>query len=154
MIKIIILQYLIKKINKMGNITFTMIKPEAVTANNIGGILKMIEEGGFRIVAMKKILLSKDRAASFYEVHKERPFYGELVDYMSSKPIIAAILEKDNAVADFRALIGATNPLEAAEGTIRKKYATSLAENAVHGSDSDENAEIESDFHFSIKERY
>jgi|TARA_B110000116_G_scaffold248802_1_gene242063 nucleoside-diphosphate kinase len=138
----------------MGNITFTMIKPEAVTANNIGGILKMIEEGGFRIVAMKKVLLSKDRAGRFYEVHKERPFYGELVDYMSSDPIIAAILEKDNAVADFRDLIGATNPLEAAEGTIRKKYATSLAENAVHGSDSDENAKIESDFHFSRKERY
>jgi nucleoside-diphosphate kinase len=138
----------------MGNITFTMIKPEAVTANNIGGILKMIEEGGFRIVAMKKVLLSKDRAGRFYEVHKERPFYGELVDYMSSDPIIAAILEKDNAVADFRDLIGATNPLEAAEGTIRKKYATSLAENAVHGSDSDENAKIESDFHFSSKERY
>jgi nucleoside-diphosphate kinase len=138
----------------MGNITFTMIKPEAVTANNIGGILKMIEEGGFRIVAMKKVLLSKDRAGRFYEVHKERPFYGELIDYMSSDPIIAAILEKDNAVADFRDLIGATNPLEAAEGTIRKKYATSLAENAVHGSDSDENAKIESDFHFSSKERY
>tara|TARA_B110000196_G_scaffold310461_1_gene313259 strand:- start:315 stop:731 length:417 start_codon:yes stop_codon:yes gene_type:complete len=138
----------------MGNITFTMIKPEAVTANNIGGILKMIEEGGFRIVAMKKVLLSKDRAGRFYEVHKEKPFYGELVDYMSSDPIIAAILEKDNAVADFRDLIGATNPLEAAEGTIRKKYATSLAKNAVHGSDSDENAKIESDFYFSSKERY
>jgi len=138
----------------MGNITFTMIKPEAVTANNIGGILKMIEEGGFRIIAMKKVLLSKDRAGAFYAVHKERPFYGELIDYMSSGPIIAAILEKDNAVADFRTLIGATNPLEASEGTIRKKYATSLAENAVHGSDSDENAAIESDFHFSIEERH
>ena len=120
----------------MGNITFTMIKPEAVAANNIGGILKMIEEGGFWIVAMKKLLLSKERAGAFYEVHKDRPFYGELVDYMSSGPIIAAILEKDNAVADFRALIGATNPLEAAEGTIRKIYATSLANNAIHGSDS------------------
>ena len=137
----------------MGNITFTMIKPEAVAANNIGGILKMIEEGGFRIVAMKKLLLTKERAGAFYAVHKERPFYGELVDYMSGGPIIAAILEKDNAVADFRALIGATNPLEAAEGTIRKKYATSLAENAVHGSDSDENAKIEADFHFTIEER-
>lgn len=138
----------------MGNITFTMIKPEAVAANNIGGILQMIEEGGFRILAMKKVLLSKDRAAAFYAVHKERPFYSELIDYMSSGPIIAAILEKDNAVADFRTLIGATNPLEAAEGTIRKIYATSLAENAVHGSDSDENAKIESDFHFSAEERH
>ena len=138
----------------MGNITFTMIKPEAVTANNIGGILTMIEEGGFRIVALKKVLLSKDRASSFYAIHKERPFYGELVDYMCGGPIIAAILEKDNAVVDFRNLIGATNPLEAADGTIRNKYATSLAENAIHGSDSDENAIIESDFHFSISERY
>ena len=137
----------------MGNITLTMIKPEAVAANNIGGILDMIEDGGFRIVAMKKVLLSKERARVFYAVHKERPFYGELVDYMSGGPIIAAILEKDNAVADFRALIGATNPSEAAEGTIRRKYATSLAENAIHGSDSDENAKIEADFHFSIEER-
>ena len=136
----------------MGNITFTMIKPEAVAANNIGGILKMIEEGGFRIVAMKKLLLTKERAGAFYAVHKERPFYGELVDYMSGGPIIAALLEKDNAVADFRTLIGATNPLEAAEGTIRKKYATSLAQNAVHGSDSDENAKIESAFHFTNEE--
>ena len=138
----------------MGNITFTMIKPEAVAANNIGGILNMIEEGGFRIVAMKKVQLSAERAGEFYAVHNERPFYGELVDYMSGGPIIAAILEKDNAVADFRTLIGATNPVEAAEGTIRKKYATSLAENAVHGSDSDENANIEADFHFSSKERF
>ena len=138
----------------MGNITLTMIKPEAVAANNIGGILDMIEKGGFRIVAMKKVLLSKERAEVFYAVHKERPFYGELVDYMSGGPIIAAILEKDNAVADFRTLIGATNPLEAAEGTIRKKYATSLGENAIHGSDSDENAEIEAAFHFSQEERF
>ena len=138
----------------MGNITFTMIKPEAVAANNIGGILKMIEEGGFRIVAMKKVLLSNDRASAFYAVHKDRPFYGELVNYMSGGPIIAAILEKDNAVVDFRSLIGATNPLEAANGTIRKMFATSLAENAIHGSDSDENAQIESDFHFSYNERY
>lgn len=138
----------------MMNITFTMIKPEAVKANHIGGILKMIEDGGFKIIAIKKVLLSKERASKFYEIHKERPFYNELVDYMSSGPIIAAILKKDNAVADFRTLIGATNPLEAAEGTIRKKYATSLAENAIHGSDSDMNAIIESDFHFSIEERY
>tara|TARA_B100000900_G_scaffold123704_1_gene104345 strand:- start:230 stop:727 length:498 start_codon:yes stop_codon:yes gene_type:complete len=137
-----------------GKITFTMIKPEAVAANNIGGILKMIEDAGFRILAMKKVLLSKERASSFYEVHKERPFYGELVAYMSGGPIIAAILEKDNAVADFRNLIGATNPAEAAEGTIRKIYATSMGENAVHGSDSDENAIIESDFHFSSEERF
>ena len=137
----------------MMNITFTMIKPEAVKANHIGGILKMIEDGGFKIIAIKKVLLSKERASKFYEIHKERPFYNELVDYMSSGPIIAAILKKDNAVADFRTLIGATNPLEAAEGTIRKKYATSLAENAVHGSDSDENAKIEADFHFTIEER-
>ena len=138
----------------MENITFTMIKPEAVAANNIGGILKMIEESGFRIIAMKKVLLTKEKAGDFYAIHKDRPFYSDLVDYMSGGPIIAAILEKDNAVADFRALIGATNPLEAAEGTIRKKYASSLAENAIHGSDSDQNAKIESDFHFSYKERY
>ena len=138
----------------MDNITFTMIKPEAVAANNVGNILKMIEEGGFRIVAMKKVQLSKEKAGDFYAIHKERPFYEDLVDYMSGGPIIAAILEKNNAVADFRILIGATNPLEAAEGTIRKKYATSLAENAIHGSDSDQNAIIESDFHFSYKERY
>ena len=138
----------------MDNITFTMIKPEAVAANNVGNILKMIEEGGFRILAMKKVQLSKAKAGDFYAIHKERPFYEDLVDYMSGGPIIAAILEKNNAVADFRALIGATNPLEAAEGTIRKKYATSLAENAIHGSDSDQNAIIESDFHFSYKERY
>jgi len=114
----------------------------------------MIEEGGFRIVAMKKVQLTTERAGEFYAVHKERPFYGELVDYMSGGPIIAAILEKDNAVVDFRTLIGATNPVEAAEGTIRKKYATSLSENAVHGSDSDDNAKIEADFHFSTEERF
>jgi len=103
---------------------------------------------------MKKVHLTKERASEFYAVHKERPFYGELVDYMCGSPIIAAILEKDNAVADFRTLIGATNPAEAAEGTIRKKYATSLAENAVHGSDSDDNAKIEAEFHFSAEERF
>ena len=138
----------------MGNITFTMIKPEAVAANNIGGIIHMIEEGGFRILAMKKVQLSAERAGDFYAVHKDRPFYDELVGYMSGGPIIAAILEKDNAVADFRTLIGATNPSEAAEGTIRKKYATSLGENAVHRSDSDENANIEAEFHFSAEERF
>ena len=138
----------------MGNITFTMIKPEAVEANNIGGIIRMIEDDGFRIVALKKVQLSKQRAGEFYAVHKERPFYQELVDYMSGGPIIAAVLEKDNAVADFRELIGATNPADAAEGTIRKRYATSLAENAVHGSDSDDNAKIEANFHFSREERF
>jgi nucleoside-diphosphate kinase len=136
------------------NRTFTMIKPDSVENGYIGGILSMITEGGFKIVAMKYTNLSKDLAGKFYEVHKERPFYGELVDYMSSGPIVAAILEKDNAVADFRKLIGATNPAEAAEGTIRKKYAKSIAANAVHGSDSDENAQIEGNFFFSQFERF
>jgi nucleoside-diphosphate kinase len=135
-----------------GNRTFTMIKPDAVEKNYIGGILKMINDAGFRIVAMKYTQLSKEKAGAFYEVHKERPFYGELVDYMSSGPIVAAILEKDNAVEDFRTLIGATNPAEAAEGTIRKIYAESIAANAVHGSDSDENAKIEGNFHFTAEE--
>jgi nucleoside-diphosphate kinase len=135
-----------------GNRTFTMIKPDAVEKNYIGGILKMINDAGFKIVAMKYTQLSKEKAGAFYEVHKERPFYGELVEYMSSGPIVAAILEKDNAVEDFRTLIGATNPAEAAEGTIRKIYAESIAANAVHGSDSDENAKIEGDFHFSAEE--
>jgi nucleoside-diphosphate kinase len=136
------------------NRTFTMIKPDAVENGYIGGILSMITEGGFKIVAMKYTRLSKDLAGKFYEVHKERPFYGELVDYMSAGTIVAAILEKDNAVADFRKLIGATNPAEAAEGTIRKKYAKSIAANAVHGSDSDENAQIEGNFFFSQFERF
>ena len=131
-----------------------MIKPEAVEAGNIGAILHKIEEAGFRIVAMKKVLLTKDRAGDFYSVHKERPFYSELVDYMSSGPIIAAILEKDNAVADFRELIGATDPSEANPGTIRHEFAESKGKNAVHGSDSDENAQIESDFHFNLSERF
>ncbi|KAB1061982.1 nucleoside-diphosphate kinase [Salibacter halophilus] len=137
-----------------GTTTFTMIKPEAVEAGHIGNILQMINEAGFRIVALKKTQLNKDQAGEFYAVHKERPFYGELVDYMCSGPIVAAILEKDNAVADFRELIGATDPSEAAEGTIRKKYATSKAENAVHGSDSDENAQIEGSFFFSRFEKF
>ncbi|MCW8898244.1 MAG: nucleoside-diphosphate kinase [Flavobacteriales bacterium] len=134
------------------NRTFTMIKPDAVEKNYIGGILKMINDAGFKIVAMKYTQLSKEQAGAFYEVHKERPFYGELVEYMSSGPIVAAILEKDNAVEDFRTLIGATNPAEAAEGTIRKIYAESISANAVHGSDSDENAKIEGDFHFKANE--
>jgi nucleoside-diphosphate kinase len=136
------------------NRTFTMIKPDAVEKNYIGGILKMINEAGFRIVAMKYTRLSADAAGKFYAVHQERPFYGELVEYMSGGPIVAAILEKDNAVADFRKLIGATNPKEAAEGTIRKIYAESIAANAIHGSDSDENAKIEGDFFFSELERF
>jgi nucleoside-diphosphate kinase len=131
-----------------------MVKPEAVEAGNTGAILNKIEKAGFRIVAMKKVLLSKERAGEFYAVHKERPFYGELVDYMSSGPIIAALLEKDNAVLDFRTLIGATDPSEAAEGTIRAEFAESKAKNAVHGSDSDENANIEADFHFTKEERF
>ena len=134
------------------NRTFTMIKPEAVANGDSGKIIDMIIEAGFKIKAMKLTVLSKERAGEFYEVHKERPFYGELVDYMSSGPIVAMILEKDNAMADFRTLIGATDPSEAAEGTIRKRFAKSKAENAVHGSDSDENAEIESNFHFSAEE--
>lgn len=131
-----------------------MIKPDAVANGYIGGILKMINEAGFRIVAMKYTKLSAEAAGKFYEVHKERPFYGELVDYMSSGPIVAAILEKENAVADFRTLIGATDPSKADEGTIRKIYAKSIAANAVHGSDSDENASIEGDFYFSKLERF
>lgn len=132
-----------------GNRTFTMIKPGAVKNGHIGAILEQINAGGFRIVAMKYTRLSAAKAGEFYAVHQERPFYGELVEFMSSGPIVAAILEKDNAVADFRELIGATNPTEAAPGTIRAKYATSIGENAVHGSDSDENAAIEGAFHFA-----
>lgn len=136
------------------NRTFTMIKPEAVEKGLTGAILNKISEGGFRIVALKKTQLSKSEAGKFYEVHAERPFYGELVDYMSSGPIVAAVLEKDNAVADFRTLIGATDPSEAAPGTIRAEFAESKAKNAVHGSDSDDNAEIESNFHFSGREMF
>jgi nucleoside-diphosphate kinase len=137
-----------------GNRTFTMLKPDAVEAGNIGGIINMITEGGFRIVAMKLTQMTVADAQKFYEVHAERPFYGELVEFMSRGPIVAAILEKDNAVEDFRKLIGATNPADAAEGTIRKKYAKSVGENAVHGSDSDENAIIEGNFHFSGREMF
>ncbi len=137
-----------------GTLTFTMIKPDAIRANNIGNILQMINAAGFKIKAMKYTRLTQDQAGQFYAVHKERPFYGELVEFMSSGPIVAAILEKENAVEAFRTLIGATNPAEAAEGTIRKKYATSIGENAVHGSDSDENATIEGNFFFSALERF
>lgn len=138
----------------MSNRTFTMIKPDAVENGHIGGILNMITEAGFRIVAMKLTQLTVADARAFYSVHSERPFYDELVSFMSRGPIVAAILEKDNAVEDFRTLIGATNPAQAAEGTIRKKYATSVGENAVHGSDSDENAAIESAFHFAGREMF
>ncbi len=137
-----------------GNRTFTMIKPDAVKAGHIGAILNKINEGGFRIVAMKLTHLSPQKAGEFYAVHKERPFYGELVEFMSSGPIVAAILEKDNAIADFRTLIGATNPAEAAPGTIRALYAKSIGENAVHGADSDENAAIEGNFHFGGTEMF
>ncbi|MEM9076891.1 MAG: nucleoside-diphosphate kinase [Bacteroidota bacterium] len=135
-----------------GNRTFTMIKPDAVENGYIGAILEKITGAGFKIVAMKYTQLSRRDAEEFYAIHKERPFFGELVEFMTRGPIVAAILEKDNAVEDFRALIGATNPAEAAEGTIRKLYASSIGENAVHGSDSDENAGIEGAFHFSGRE--
>lgn len=137
-----------------GNRTFTMLKPDAVEDGNIGNILAMIEAAGFTIRAMKYTRLNKTEAEHFYAVHSERPFYGELVEYMTSGPIVAAILEKENAVADFRNLIGATDPSEADEGTIRKEYAESKAKNAVHGSDSDENAEIECNYHFAGREVY
>ncbi len=138
----------------MSNITFTMIKPDAVKAEYIGAILDKINAAGFSIKAMKMTKLSAEKAGQFYEVHKERPFYGELCDFMSSGHIVAAILEKENAVADFRTLIGATNPADAADGTIRKQFAKSLGENAIHGSDSDENALIEGDFFFSKLEQF
>jgi len=133
----------------MSNRTFTMIKPDAMKKGYAGKILDHILHAGFRVVALKQLHLSPLQAGKFYEVHKERPFYGELVDFMSSGVIIAAILEKENAVADFRKLIGATDPSKADEGTIRKLYASSVGENAVHGSDSDENAKIEGSFFFS-----
>jgi nucleoside-diphosphate kinase len=135
-----------------GNRTFTMIKPDAVESNNIGNITQMISDAGFSIKAMKLTRLSRVQAQKFYAVHKERPFYNELVEYMTSGPIIAAILEKENAVTDFRNLIGSTDPSEADDGTIRKKYAESKGRNAIHGSDSDENAIIESEFHFQPSE--
>ncbi|MCP3929448.1 MAG: nucleoside-diphosphate kinase [Bacteroidetes bacterium] len=137
-----------------GSRTFTMIKPDAVKAGHIGAILAKINEGGFRIVAMKLTWLSSKKAGEFYAIHKERPFYGELVNFMSSGPIVAAILEKENAVEDFRTLIGATDPSQAAPGTIRALYATSIGENAVHGADSDENAAIEGNFHFAGTEMF
>jgi nucleoside-diphosphate kinase len=137
-----------------GNRTFTMIKPDAVGANNTGAITKMIEEAGFRIIAMKKTQLTSERAGQFYAVHKERPFYKDLCSYMSSGPIVPMILEKDNAVEDFRKLIGATDPKKAEPGTVRNLFAKSIEANAIHGSDSDANAEIEGSFFFSNLERF
>ena len=137
-----------------GNRTFTMIKPDAVQDGHIGAILDKINAAGFRIVAMKMTKLSPEKAGEFYAVHRERPFYQELVDFMSSGPIVAAVLEKGNAVEDFRTLIGATDPAKAAPGTIRALYARNVGENAVHGSDSDENAAIESAFHFAMTEMF
>ena len=131
-----------------------MIKPDAVENGHTGAILEKINTAGFRIVAMKKTQMTKNDAETFYAIHSERPFFDELVTFMTRGPIVAAILEKENAVEDFRTLIGATNPLEAAEGTIRKLYDTSMGENAVHGSDSDENAAIEGKFHFSGREMF
>lgn len=138
----------------MSNRTFTMIKPDATSKGYTGAILDQIIKAGFSVKAMKWIKLSEEQAGLFYDVHRARPFFGELVEFMCSGPIVAAILEKDNAVADFRTLIGATNPTQAAEGTIRKNFAASIGENAVHGSDSDENAAIEGDFFFTKLERF
>ena len=138
----------------MSNRTFTMIKPDATSKSYTGAILDQIIKAGFAVKAMKWTRLTKEQAGEFYAVHKERPFYGELVEFMSSGNIVAAILEKENAVADFRTLIGATNPAQAEEGTIRKNFAASVGENAVHGSDSDENAAIEGNFFFSNLERF
>lgn len=137
-----------------GNKTFTMLKPDATAANNTGAIIKMMEEAGFKIVAMKRTRMTAEVAGQFYAVHSERPFYADLCAYMSSGPIVAMILEKDNAVADFRTLIGATDPAKAEKGTIRNLFAKSIEANAVHGSDSDENAEIEGNFFFSALERF
>ena len=138
----------------MSNRTFTMIKPDAMKKGNAGAILDKILQGGFKVVALKMAKLSTEKAGEFYAIHKERPFYGELVTFMSSGPIIAAILEKNDAVAGFRKLIGATDPAKADEGTIRKLFAASVGENAVHGSDSDENAKIEGDFFFNGLEKF
>jgi nucleoside-diphosphate kinase len=137
-----------------GNRTFTMIKPDAVENGHIGAILEKINSAGFRIIAMKYTQLSRRDARKFYDIHKERPFFDELVEFMTRGPIVSAILQKENAVEDFRALIGATNPLDAAEGTIRKLFAKDIGENAIHGSDSDENALVEGSFHFAERDIY
>ena len=136
----------------MSNITFTMLKPDSVRNGNIGAILDKIIKSGFEIKAMKFTRMSTEQASSFYAIHKERPFFKDLIQYMTSGPIVAAMLKKENAVNDFRTLIGSTNPDEAADGTIRKIFAKSISENAIHGSDSNENAKIECDFHFSENE--
>jgi nucleoside-diphosphate kinase len=141
------------KQKQMSNRTFTMIKPDAFANGYAGIILDTILKAGFRLVALKMIQLSAEKAGEFYAVHNHRPFYGELVEFMSRGPIVAALLEKENAVADFRKLIGATDPSKADKGTIRQLYAKSIGENAIHGSDSDENARIEGDFFFSVLER-
>ncbi len=138
----------------MANTTLMMIKPDAVENGHIGNILEKVTSAGFSIKALKLTQLTVNDAESFYEVHKERPFFGELVTFMTRGPIVAAVLEKENAVSDFRTLIGSTNPADAAEGTLRKLYATSMGENAVHGSDSDENAALEASFHFAQRERF
>ena len=138
----------------MSNRTFTMIKPDATANGYAGAILDQILKDGFKVVALKYTKLSVEQAQAFYAVHSERPFYGELVDFMTEGPIYVAILEKENAVADFRILIGATNPADAAEGTIRKRFAENIGRNSVHGSDSDENAAIEGNFFFSGLERF
>ena len=136
----------------MTNKTLMMIKADAVEKGHIGNILEKVTTAGFKIKALKLTQLTKSDAEAFYEIHKERPFFGELVAFMTRGPIVAAVLEKENAVSDFRSLIGATNPAEAAEGTLRKLYATSMGENALHGSDSDENAALEAAFHFASRE--
>ena len=136
------------------NRTFTMLKPDAVEKGHIGAILEKITASGFRIVAMKLTQMTKADAEAFYAIHEEKPFFNDLVAYMTRGPIVAAILEKDNAVEDFRTLIGATNPAEAAEGTIRNMYAETISENAIHGSDSDDNAAIEGAFHFAGREMF
>lgn len=136
----------------MSNITFTMLKPDSVRNGNIGAILDKIIKSGFKIKAMKFTKMSYEKAGDFYAIHRERPFFNDLIEYMTSGPIVAAILEKENAVNDFRDLIGSTNPEDAEAGTIRKMFAKSISENAIHGSDSDENAKIECKFHFSSQE--
>ena len=141
------------KQNQMSNRSFTMIKPDAFANGHSGAILDIILKAGFKLIALKMIHLTPEKAGEFYAVHRQRPFYGELVEFMSRGPIIAAILEKDNAVADFRKLIGATDPSKADKGTIRQLYAESIGENAIHGSDSDDNARTECDFFFSNLER-
>jgi nucleoside-diphosphate kinase len=141
------------KQKQMSNRTFTMIKPDAFAKGHSGAILDIISKAGFRLIALKMIRLTPEKAGEFYAVHRARPFFGELVEFMSRGPIVAAILEKENAVADFRKLIGATDPAKADQGTIRQLFATSVGENAIHGSDSDENARVESDFFFSVLER-